>query len=313
MTTTTKHTPPRDLNRRIFARFGEMVRFRIKLARHILSANRESLTFCIAHFNSPDFLDATLHSVRRFHPEARVIVADASSAWREYVAAKSVCRRHRAELHPLAGKHRHTGLLNYMFRRIRSRVAVFLDQDCVLLSRLDPLIQVIESGKALVGPRDEFLATHANFCARYPHAAGHSFRTRPEFIHASLMVMDASRIRAWSAKPFVWRAEWGKHPLERYYGLTELVRRNQPDGVLSLDSAHTGYGLGHVYTHGGSPLAYHQWYSGQIYGQAGKMDALYDADWLREEMKRFLDDYWGDKVDFKLASATHQSSGEASR
>ncbi|MGA2802025.1 MAG: hypothetical protein ABSE97_06625 [Verrucomicrobiota bacterium] len=35
------------------------------------------LTFCIAHFNSPEFLDVTLHTVRRFHPEARVIVADA--------------------------------------------------------------------------------------------------------------------------------------------------------------------------------------------------------------------------------------------
>ena len=135
------------MSRRVFARFGEMVRFRIKLTCNILSANRESLTFCIAHFNSPEFLDATLHSIRRFHPESRVMVADASSAWREYVAAKSVCRRHRAELHPLAGKHRHTGLLNYMFRRIRSRVAVFLDQDCVLLARLDPLIQLVESGK----------------------------------------------------------------------------------------------------------------------------------------------------------------------
>jgi hypothetical protein len=236
------------------------------------------------------------------------MVADASSAWREYVAAKAVCQRHRAELHPLAGKHRHTGLLNYMFRRIRSQVAVFLDQDCVLLARLDPLIQLIESGKTLIGPRDEFLATHSNFCTRYPQAAGHSFRHRPEFVHASLMVMDAPRVRAWSTKPFVWRAEWGKHPLERYYGLTELVRRNQSSGVLTLDSAHTGYGLGHVYTFNGSPIAYHQWYSGQIYGKAGKMDSLYDADWLRDEMKRFLRDYWDDKVDFKLPPTAHSSS-----
>lgn len=301
------------MSRRILARCGEMVRFRIKLACQIQSAGRASLTFCIAHFNSPDFLDATLHAVRRFHPEARVIVADASSEWRQYVAAKTVCQRHRAELHPLAGKHRHTGLLNYMFRRIRSRVAIFLDQDCVLLARLDPLIQLIESGKILVGPRDEFLATHANFCARYPYAAGHSFRTRPDFVHASLMVMDVPRIRAWSTKPFVWRAEWGKHPLERYYGMTELVRRNQPDGVLTLDSAHTGYGLGHVYLFNGSLVAYHQWYSGQVYGQTGKMDALYDADWLRDEMERFLRDYWDGKVDFELAPMIHKIGGETNR
>jgi len=125
------------------------------------------------------------------------------------------------------------------------------------------------------------------------------------------MVMDAPQIRAWSTRPFNWRAEWGRHPLERYYGLTELVRSKQSDGVLTLDSAHTGYGLGHVYIFNDFPIAYHQWYSGQVYGQTGKMDALFDADWLRAEMKRFLDDYWNDKVDFKLAPMFHNTGGEA--
>jgi GT2 family glycosyltransferase len=283
-------------------RLGATALFRVKqLAR---PAPKAPVTFCIAHFNSPEFLDATLHAVRRFHPDARVMVADASSVWREFLAAGKVCARHGAELHPLAGKHRHTGLLNYMFRQIRSRVAIFLDQDCVLLASLDPLVRLVESGKVLVGPRDEFHATHPNFCGRYPQASGHSFRHRPEFVHASLMVMDAPRIRAWSAKPFIWRAEWGKHPLERYYGMTELVRRNQPDGVLTLDSEHTGYGLGQVYLFEGSRIAYHQWYSGQVYGQAGKMDAMCDADWLRDEMKRFLRDYWDGRVDFKLPATT---------
>ncbi len=268
-------------------------------------ASRASITFCIAHFNSPEFLDATLHAVRRFHPEARVMVADASSAWCEYVAAKAVCRRHRAELHPLAGRHRHTGLLNYMFRRIRSRVGIFLDQDCVLLASLDPVIQLIESGKILIGPRDEFFMTHPDFCERYPQLVGKAFRTRPEFVHASLMVMDVPRVRAWSAKPFVWHNEWGKHPLERYYGLTELVRRNQSDGVLTLDSEHTGYGLGQVCFFNGSPIVYHQWFSGQVYGQTGRLENIFHADWLLDEMRQFLDDYWGNKLDFKLASTAN--------
>lgn len=276
-------------------------------------APKASITFCIAHFNSPGFLDATLHAVRRFHPEARVIVADASSVWPEFLAAKKACARHGAELHPLAGKHRHTGLLNYMFRRIRGRVGIFLDQDCVLLASLDPVIRLIESGKVLIGPRDEFRTPHPNFCARYPELAGHSFRWRPEFVHASLMVMDAQRVRAWSTKPFNWRNEWGKHPLERYYGLTELVRRNQPDGVLTLDSEHTGYGLAQVNLFKGFPIAYHQWFSGQVYGQTGKLEHTLDADWLRDEMKRFLDDYWAGRVDFKLASTAHKIGGAQSR
>jgi hypothetical protein len=275
-------------------------------------ADPDRLTFCIAHFNSPEFLDATLHSIRRSHSEARIIVADASSEWHEYLAAKTVCRKHRAELHPLATRHRHTGLLNYMFRQIRSRIGIFLDQDCMVLDPLDLLIGQIHSGKALAGPRDEFRFTDPDFCARFPKLAGQFLRSRPEFVHASLMVMDVPRIRQWSAKPFNWRAEWGAHPLERYYGLTELVRRNQSDGVLMMDGKHTGYGFGQLYLFNGRPLAFHQWYSGQVYGQTDKVDGN-DPDWLRAEMKRFLDDYWNNKVDFKQASTARSSAPAADK
>ena len=294
-----------------FYRLAEALKFRVGRMTGA-APNPCAPTFCIAHFNAPGFLDATLHSIRRFHPEARIIVADASSEWREYLGAKTVCRKHRAELHPLATRHRHTGLLNYMFRQIRGRIGIYLDQDCLLLDKLDPLIQQIESGKALAGPRDEFWFTQPDFCARFPKLAGQRLRDRPEFVHASLMVMDVPRIRQWSAKPFIWRDEWGKHPLERYYGLTELVRRNQPDGILMLDGRHTGYGFGQVYLFNGRPLAYHQWYSGQVYGRTDSVDGN-DPDWLRGEMKRFLDDYWNDKVNFKLAPTMDKSGGEKSR
>jgi len=289
----------------------EAIKFRINRKRSA-PANPVSLTFCIAHFNAPDFLDATLHAIRRFHPDARVIVADASSEWCEYLAAKSVCQRRNAELHPLATRHRHTGLLNYMFRQIRSRVAIFLDQDCVLLDSLNPLVQQIHSGKVLAGPRDEFQLSHPDLCARFPKLAGQLLRNRPEFVHASLMVMDVPRIRQWSSKPFIWRDEWGAHPLERYYGLTELVRRNQLDGVLMLDGRHTGYGFGQMYLFNDRPLAYHQWYSGQVYGKTDKVDGN-DPDWLRAEMKRFLGDYWNSKLDFKLTPTIHDIGGEANR
>ena len=277
-------------------------------------ASKAPITFCIAHFNSPEFLDATLHAIRRFHPAARVMVADASSVWREFLAGKEVCARHGAELHPLAGRHRHTGLLNYMFRRVRSRIGIFLDQDCVLLDRLDALFEAVASGTTLIGPADEMRLTHQNLCSVYPKLANRCFRIAPEFIHASLMVVSVPRVRAWAKRrPFHWRDEWGPHPLERYYGFTELIRRNQPEGIMPWKSYHTAYGLGTVYVHAGRPIAYHNWYSGQVYGQSGKLDGTFDADWLRAEAKRFLDDYWNDKVDFKLASTIPGIGEEANR
>ena len=56
-------------------RLGKTMLFRCK--RFLCFAPKASVTFCIAHFNSPEFLEAALHAVRRFHPEAQVIVADA--------------------------------------------------------------------------------------------------------------------------------------------------------------------------------------------------------------------------------------------
>jgi len=297
-----------------FARLREAVCFRLGRGLAGRKASSGSVTFCLAHFNAPDFLDATLHSIRRHYPDARIMVADASSVWPEFCAAKSVCSRQGAELHPLLNFHRHTGLLNYMFRKIATPLAVFLDQDCVLLESLDPLLQKMAEGILLAGPRDEMWVTHPNVCTQYPQLRNERFRLCPQFIHASLMVMNIGQIRGWIGRqPFRWEPAWGPHPLERYYGFTERVRRKAPHAILDLDSQQTGYGMGTVYLHGGRPLAYHNWFSGQVYGQRGKMEAVLDADWLRAEMKRFLDDYWNDKVDFKLASTIRERNGGANR
>jgi hypothetical protein len=272
------------------------------------------VTFCIAHFNAPDFLDVTLHAIRRHYHDARIIVADASSVWPEFRAAKSVCSRHLAELHPLLDCHRHTGLLNYMFRKITTPLAVYLDQDCVLLESLDPLLEKMAEGILLAGPRDEMRVTNPNACSQYPKLRNERFRLSPQFIHASLMVVNIGQVRRWIGRqPFRWEPAWGPHPLERYYGFTERVRRKAPHAILDLDSQHTGYGMGTMYLHGGRPLAYHNWFSGQVYGQRGKMEGILDADWLRAEMKRFLDDYWSGKLDFKLASTVYETGGEANR
>jgi hypothetical protein len=291
------------------ARFRDVVRFRLRRCFKGETTSSGSVTFCFAHFNATNFLEVSLDAVRQRYRDERIIVADASSVWSEFRAAKSVCSQYGAELHPLLNFHRHTGLLNYMFRKATTPVVVFLDQDCVLLDRLDALLEAVARGTTLIGPSDEMRLTHQNLCSVYPNVANRCFRIAPEFIHASLMVVNTPRVRAWAKhRPFHWRDEWGAHPLERYYGVTQLVRQNQPDAVMTLDSEHTGYGLGQVYTFNGSPIAYHQWYSGQVYGQSGKLDGTFDADWLRAETKRFLRDYWDNRVDFKLTQGPRVNS-----
>ena len=255
------------------------------------------ITFCVAHFNAADFLEVTLHAIRRHHAEARIVVADSKSAGSQYLAARAVCKKFSAELYPLLGRRGHTGTLNFLFRQIRTETGVFLDQDCVLLEPLDSLLQKMTAGVLLAGPRDEMETTHP----KHPALPKGRFRKNPQFIHASLMVVNAGKLRRWIGhQPFHWDPVWGQQPLERYYGFGERIRRKSPDSILPLDSRHTSYGLGMVYMHDGRPIAYHNWYSGRIFGHSGKMDGGVEAEWLRSEMSRFIRDYWAGTLDLDL-------------
>jgi len=268
---------------------------------------KSNLTFLIPHHNSAEFLEVCLHAVRAHHPDCRILVADSASAPEQFLTAKAVCPRFEAELLPFFFKHGHTAQLNYLLCRADSEVAVFLDQDCILLHPLHALLEELKLGKLLVGPRDEMRLTHPNFRRRYPGVLNEGLRRAPDFIHASLMVIRPRRLRElFGRRPFYWDPGWNREgparpfQVERYFGLCERLRRSQPGSMLALESVHSGYGLGMVYLHNSVPLAYHNWYSGRIFRLDGKVDAVLDVDWLRAEMERFFSDYWNGTLDFQL-------------
>src|ERR1035441_8650082 len=186
-----------------FARLREAVYFRLWRGLAGRKASSGSVTFCIAHFNAPDFLGVTLHAIRRHYHDARIIVADASSAWPEFCAAKSICSRYGTELHPLLDCHRHTGLLNYMFRKITTPLAVFLDQDCVLLESLDPLLQKVVEGVLLAGPRDERSVTPRSGFTNSPTWGKGRPGHHPNSTQRRGMVGNLGKTRGWvGRKPF---------------------------------------------------------------------------------------------------------------
>src|SRR5205823_4687350 len=89
----------KDQSRRVV----EVLRWRAKkLYRRekiILRDGDAALTFLIAHFNAPEFLEVCLHAIRKFHAGSRIVVADATSDWKTYRAAKKVCAQFSAEMH----------------------------------------------------------------------------------------------------------------------------------------------------------------------------------------------------------------------
>src|SRR5438445_412247 len=117
---------------------------------------------------SPECIDVCLHAVRRHHPDSRIIVADCASLRDQYVGARQACERHKAELRTGWLRHGHTGQLEYLLSLADTEVAVFLDQDCVLLRSLTPLFDHLRQGKLLVGPRDFMTLDHPRFVSRFP-------------------------------------------------------------------------------------------------------------------------------------------------
>jgi hypothetical protein len=262
------------------------------------------ITFLIAHFNSPEFLAACLDAIRKYHPGSSILVADATSDWDSYLAAKKECKRFNAQMRPLAIQHRHSGILNFLFQQAKTDFAVFLDQDCILLHRLDSILETVGKEILLAGPRDKMLLDYPLRSGTKPDFKPTFLRSYQNYVHASLMVLQPEKIRAaYGSSPFRWQKSFGDHVHEKYHGLSHQLHASQPKSLLLLDSIHSSYGLGMIYLHNNVPLAYHNWYSGRVFKQQGKLDGL-PIDSLKGAMDRFLHDYWAKKLDFGLPS-TH--------
>jgi hypothetical protein len=169
------------------------------------------------------FLTVKSASMSRHHPKSRAIVADSGSELQQYLAAKRTCRLFDAEFRPRVLHHNHTAQLNFLCRSAKSDVAVFLDQDCVLLAPLTSLLAHLEKGALLVGPRDEMWLTHPNFARRYPTLLNTRLREARRFVHASLMITKPKTlVSKFGKRPFSsanGSADAYEHQAERYYGL----------------------------------------------------------------------------------------------
>ena len=267
---------------------------------------RDQYSFLIPHHNCARFLEVSIHSIRKLYTDSPIIVADSGSARKEFMHAKAVCNRFHAELRPYVFRHGHTGQLNRLLCLAQTDKAVVLDQDCVLLDKIDDLCRLLDQEFLLIGPRDKMVLSHSNLKQQVPQIDGTLLRWADYYIHASFMLMRPKYVlNLYGRRPF---SRYREQPVmgapevvEPYYGLCDSLLRDNPKSMLYLDVAHSGYGLGMVYTHEARPVAYHQWYSGRTYRLRGKIDKQLDVCWLDSERDRFIEDYWNNCVDFQLA------------
>lgn len=217
---------------------------------HHLGGQPSSLAFGIVHFNAPDYLLLNIRRLARLYPRSRVYVLDNGSdanVWSRLILDLSHCPC--VSYYKAGGESEHAVGLQFVLgesARNGDRHLCLLDQDCLLINPIDPLLEYFSQGIALIGPT-------------YFH--------RPGKIHSSLAILQPQAIYAlFGEKAFTYCQTY----TEPMFGLSERLagkvmclehRFNDPHPYIS------------TYLYGGVPIAYHGWYSSRTFGM-GEGDLL---------------------------------------
>jgi hypothetical protein len=250
--------------------FGKMLR-NMKVEQLLTNRNEEDSrrAFCIVHWNAPHFLLLNVKRLELLHPESKIYVFDNASSEANLKAALSGLKGYE-NITVFSNKrdYSHTWachimglqfLLNYAAQRSDS-IAIFLDQDCILVNRVDDLIDKLDGKETLlIGVRayDRAVVVHGSF-----------MMMQPVVIHG--LFGDQSLI---DGKAF-----------EPYQG----IARKAPGKTLFLEmQRHPEIPLLTRYTYRGKTYAWHSGYSSRIVGlkDTNVLDGL-PVSWLKDSLKK---------------------------
>ena len=250
--------------------FGKMLR-NMKVEQLLTNRNEEDSrrAFCIVHWNAPHFLLLNVKRLELLHPESKIYVFDNASSEANLKAALSGLKGYE-NITVFSNKrdYSHTWachimglqfLLNYAAQRSDS-IAIFLDQDCILVNRVDDLIDKLDGKETLlIGVRayDRAVVVHGSF-----------MMMQPVVIHG--LFGDQSLI---DGKAF-----------EPYQG----IARKATGKTLFLEmQKHPEIPLLTRYMYRGKTYAWHSGYSSRIVGMKDTdvLDGL-SVSWLKDSLKK---------------------------
>jgi hypothetical protein len=282
-----------------------------------------SIAFCIVHWNAPDFLFLNVSQLESLYPDCSILVLDNRSKKQDMESARKNLKQFNnvtffsAALKPwslvkifglddLFLSYTHSKglqfLLNYAAKK-QIEIAVFLDQDCILNRKIDPLIQKIGDNIWVVGARDyvvipkDYEPLRKVFWTK-PEAFGDNLRYARNMIHASFMILkpvqirqvfgDLSLIEEGSIiKSYQRACGLPFAVVEPYYGISIRTAGR----ILFLETRmHDTIPLLTSYSNEGIVYAWHAWFSSRTTGFLSHqmMDGL-PVRWLSEARKGELE------------------------
>jgi len=241
--------------------------------------------FCIVHWNAPHFLLLNVKRLELLHPESKIYVFDNASSEANLETVLSGLKQYE-NVALFSSKRDYSNtwachiiglqfLLNYAARKPDS-IVIFLDQDCILVSRIDDLTDKLDGKETLlIGARD-----HVEIPKDYGPLKKGTLRNFPDVVHGSFMMMQ----------PVVIHGLFGDKSLingrsfEPYHG----IARKLAGKILFLETQmHADIPLLTRYMYGGKTYAWHSWYSSRIVGMKDTdiLNGL-PVSWLKDSLKK---------------------------
>lgn len=225
-------------------------------------------TFLITYYAHPELLAICLDSIKKFHPDDKIIV---SQQVEPLFDPTVLDMGYRYELHDMKSTQWAAVATNLMMI-CQTKYAVFMEHDVLLLKSLNPLIEEVKTGKHdLIGPEE--------VCA---------IRNSPGMIAQNFFIINVDKMKEEGlSKIWVRNADELKKTcknIESGYGITQTLSNHK-----FMKMKESGYGHGTFY----DDYTHHLWYgSYKKRNVSGEVNTL----WMDYEAERLIKDYWEGKI-----------------
>lgn len=210
-----------------------------------------AISFLTPYWSGAEMMRFHLASIRRFHPDAPILVSK-----REGGALELEAYRREFGIDGWIEECGYTNAYLRLLARCDTRYACIADHDTVLLASLDPLVARLAGGQCDLVGIEERIRVPGGVAEGWPEADGW-LRFAPGCTAANFLLIDWHAFKArWGLGGVFGSPVAGARHFEFDYGIGQRLARHH-----YLRPYHSpNYGLGNLLKDGEAPVVWHQWY-----------------------------------------------------
>jgi len=210
-----------------------------------------AISFLTPYWSGAEMMRLHLASIRRFHPDAPILVSK-----RDGGAPELAAYRRDFQIDGWLEDCGYTNAYLRLLARCQTRFACIADHDTVLLASLDPLLARLADGRCDLVGIEERIRLPGGPSGAWPDAGGW-LRFAPGCTAANFLLIDWQAFTArWGLGGVFGAPVAGARHFDFDYGIGQRLARHH-----YLRPYHSPkYGLGNLLKDGEMPVVWHQWY-----------------------------------------------------